>query len=250
VSRTVVRNGRRRSFAAIAALCVGASLAGAAEKSIGVFVALADNASQGIVPVPGAIGNGDDPERNLYWGTADGLRGVFDKSREWRLEEKSDRPADADVLRLRTYRHVASGAVLQARAYRGAAIERCIRDFESAIRTNAFDLVVFIGHNGLMDFELPVPARPARQARRADCAVLCCRSEAYFRSRIESAGGRPVLLTTQLMYPGAFILHAVADGWLKGATIADLRSLAGAAYARNQKLSIKAGAGVFARLAE
>lgn len=44
----------------------------AADKTIGVFVALADNASQGIVPVPAAIGNGDDPERNLYWGTAGG----------------------------------------------------------------------------------------------------------------------------------------------------------------------------------
>jgi len=187
---------RRYLRLVFAALCLGVSLACAAEKSIGVFVALADNAHQGIVPVPAAIGNGDDPERNLYWGTADGLRGVFDKSQEWRLAEKSDRAADADVLRLRTYRHVASGAVLHARAYRGAALERCIRDFESAIRTNAFDLVVFIGHNGLMDFELPVPTRPARQVRQADCVVLGCRSEAYFQSRIESAGGRPVLLTT------------------------------------------------------
>jgi hypothetical protein len=242
--------GRRPPLSVAAALCLGASLSWAAEKSIGVFVALADNAHQGIVPVPAAIGNGDDPERNLYWGTADGLRGIFDKSKEWRLAEKSDRPADADILRARTYRHVASGAVLHARAYRGAAIERCIRDFESAIQTNAFDLVVFIGHNGLMDFELPVPARTARPTHAADCVVLCCKSEAYFKSRIESAGGRPVLLTTQLMYPGAFILHAVADGWLKGATLADLRARAGAAYATNQKLSIKAGTGVFSKLAE
>ena len=34
-----------------------------------VIVALADNRYQGIVPVPPAIGNGDDPDRNLYWGT-------------------------------------------------------------------------------------------------------------------------------------------------------------------------------------
>src|SRR5213596_1995295 len=33
-----------------------------------VLVALADNKYQGIVPVPAAIGNGDDPVRNLYWG--------------------------------------------------------------------------------------------------------------------------------------------------------------------------------------
>ncbi|EDY21883.1 hypothetical protein CfE428DRAFT_0008 [Chthoniobacter flavus Ellin428] len=35
---------------------------------IHVFVALADNATQGIVPVPAKIGNGDDAEHNLYWG--------------------------------------------------------------------------------------------------------------------------------------------------------------------------------------
>jgi hypothetical protein len=35
-----------------------------------VFVALADNAHQGIVPLPKALGNGDDPGRNPYWGAA------------------------------------------------------------------------------------------------------------------------------------------------------------------------------------
>ncbi|WP_316785612.1 hypothetical protein [Pedobacter frigiditerrae] len=37
-------------------------------KTIHVFVALCDNKYQGIVPVPKAIGNGQDPDNNLYWG--------------------------------------------------------------------------------------------------------------------------------------------------------------------------------------
>ncbi len=41
-----------------------------AVRTIHVFVALADNQNQGIVPVPAALGNGEDPERNLYWGSA------------------------------------------------------------------------------------------------------------------------------------------------------------------------------------
>jgi hypothetical protein len=61
-------------------LAMAAGISAAAEKTIGVFVALADNASQGIVPVPAAIGDGNDPERNLYWGTAEGLKGVFKHS--------------------------------------------------------------------------------------------------------------------------------------------------------------------------
>ena len=41
-----------------------------------VFVALADNAHQGIVPVPAALGNGDDAAQNLYWGAAAFCDGV------------------------------------------------------------------------------------------------------------------------------------------------------------------------------
>jgi hypothetical protein len=52
------------------------------------------------------------------------------------------------------------------------------------------------------------------------------------------------------MYPGSFILHAVAEGWLNGETRAEIRERAGGAYAANQKLSRQAGLGVFARLEE
>ena len=41
--------------------------AAAPDTHISVIVSLVDNASQGIVPVPAKIGNGDDPHGNLYW---------------------------------------------------------------------------------------------------------------------------------------------------------------------------------------
>lgn len=37
---------------------------------IHVLVALCDNENQGIVPVPAFLGNGEDPQKNLYWGAA------------------------------------------------------------------------------------------------------------------------------------------------------------------------------------
>ena len=43
-------------------------------KTIHVLVALCDNKYQGIVPVPPKIGNGQDPDNNLYWGCAFGVR--------------------------------------------------------------------------------------------------------------------------------------------------------------------------------
>ncbi len=225
--------------------------AGAATaKTIGVFVALADNKHQGIVPVPEALGNGDDPEKNLYWGTADGLKGCFDADKSWKLLETNDASGSSDILRTRAYRHAGAALQLRAFAYRGKAIKRCLEDFESAVKLGAYDLVVFIGHNGLMDFTLPDPTPPSAWTRPADSVVLCCKSEPYFKTRLGAAGGRPVLLTTQLMYPGAFLVRTVAEEWARGATPGRIRELAGAAYAANQRIAAKAGTGVFAKLEE
>ena len=46
-----------------------------------VTVALCDNASQGIVPVPAAIGDGDDPRTNLYWGAMYGVKSWLKRPR-------------------------------------------------------------------------------------------------------------------------------------------------------------------------
>lgn len=239
---------RMQTLVGVIVLCLSASLALAADKTIGVFVALADNQNQGIVPVPEAIGKGDDPERNLYWGTSEGLKGVFDRSKEWKLTEKMDSPVNTKILRTRVYRNAKKNAVLTAKAYKGSAISECIWDFEAAVQAGPYDMVVFIGHNGLMDFDLPKPMKSDKQAKTPDCVVLCCKSEQYFKTRIEESGGRPILLTTQLMYPGAFILRAVADSWLDGKKRSAIRESAGIAYAENQKLSKKAGTAVFADL--
>jgi hypothetical protein len=230
-------------------ILAGVPVAQAKEQTIGVYVALADNASQGIVPIPAAIGNGDDPEKNLYWGTAEGLKGWFDRSKSWKLTSKNDVPA-GDILRERIYHHARIDAVLTARAYRGAAIRHCLEDFEAAVQNGSYDLVVFIGHNGLMDFTLPVlKGRTAgKQAPVADAIVLCCKSDPYFKPRLVAAGGRPVLLTTQLMYPGAFILDSAAETWLASRDPVKIRDSAARAYAKNQKLSQKSALGVFAGL--
>lgn len=113
-----------------------------------------------------------------------------------------------------------------------------------------YDVVVYIGHNGLMDFNIPMPNKTKDQVREPDCVVLCCKSEQYFKQRINEAGGRPILLTSQFMYPGSFILHAIVDDWISRKPLSAIRSSAGAAYAKNQNISKKAGIGVFAEIKE
>ena len=57
-----------------------------APKTIHVFVALCDNVNQGIVPVPGQLGNGQVARTNLYWGAAFGVKSFFKyKTSEWKL---------------------------------------------------------------------------------------------------------------------------------------------------------------------
>ena len=234
----------------ILGLCLGFSTTLLAqEKTIGVFVALADNQHQGIIPVPKTIGNGNDPERNLYWGTAEGIKGVFDKSRVWRLVEQQD-TANGVVLRTRTYQHKTYPAKLIAKAYQGAAIQQATQDFEQALREHQYDLAIYVGHNGLMDFRLAAPAAPTDTSKPSDAMVLACKSEAYFKPRLQALGANPLLLTTQFMYPGAFIVEAATESWLKDQNRVLIRASAGKAYARNQKLSVKAGTGIFADLGE
>lgn len=221
----------------------------AQEKTIAVFVALADNQHQGIIPVPKAIGNGDDPEHNLYWGTAEGIQGVFDKSRAWRLIDKQD-TANGVVLRTRSYQHKTYPAKLIAKAYQGAAIQQATQDFEQALREHQYDLAIYVGHNGLMDFRLAAPTGSNDPSKTSDAIVLACKSESYFKPRLQALDAKPVLLTTQFMYPGAFIVEAATESWLQEQSRSQIRTSAGKAYARNQKLSIKAGMGIFADLTD
>ena len=164
------------------------------------------------------------------------------------MVDKNETPQGEVVLSRRTYRRVGVNLVMIARAYRGSAMKHCIQDFEGAVAHGAFDMVVFIGHDGLMDFQLPMPAKAADQRKTPDCMALCCLSENYMKPRLLAAGGRPVVLTTQKMYPGAFILEAVANTWEAGRDLNKMRESAGISYSLNQKISKKAAMGVFSNL--
>jgi hypothetical protein len=107
-----------------------------------------------------------------------------------------------------------------------------------------YDLVAYIGHNGLMDFNLKPPVKTPDH--KTDVMVLCCMSEMYFGQRLRDAGCRTLLMTQQLMYPGSFILDAAIELWAQGKTTEAIRSAAAQVYAKNQGISVKAATGVFA----
>lgn len=229
--------------------CMGAFACGgvfAEAKRVHVFVALADNEHQGIAKVPAKIGNGDDASANLYWGTTDGFKSVFARSKAWKLEKNEENPT-AEILERRSYRHTAQDCVLVAEAWRGKNIHQCLEAFFANLRDRKSDLTAFIGHNGLMDAPVAVSMLDA-SAKPTDAIILCCISGGYFKPHLEALKVRPVLTTEQLMYPGSFLLRDALEVWLRNGPRSEIRMAAAKAYASNQNISVKAAAGVFTKL--
>jgi hypothetical protein len=228
-----------------------------------VYVALADNVHQGIVPVPAALGNGDDPGRNLYWGAAYGVRTYFRKSAEWKEITVLHNPSSS-VLERAIFYNASQNVYLVADAYRGSEIKDAIVDFfraaaglhkETAIRVKGAngteveislqpDLAVYVGHDGLMDFRLEMKFQ-GESAGERDAIILACASKAYFGPTLRPTKARPILWTTGLMAPEAYTLKDALNGWMASETMEQIRERAARAYAKYQKISPNAALRLF-----
>jgi hypothetical protein len=230
-------------------------------RTVHVFVALADNQHQGIVPVPARLGNGDDPDHNLYWGSAYGLKTFFARSAEWSLAGCTAKPK-AEVLERCIFRHRATNTYIVGDAYRGSEIRSAVLDFFDAasgaapetiaaptgerlrIRGGA-NVIAYIGHNGLMDFQLPLIPKKKDDVHR-DVIILACASKQYFAEVLRVGGARPLLWTTNLMAPEAYTLKSALDGWIAGENGAQIRDRAVTAYDKYQKCGLNAARRLFA----
>jgi hypothetical protein len=230
---------------------------------IHVFVALCDNDSQGIVPVPKKIGNGNDAENNLYWGCGYGVRTFFNNSDEWEPVARVKNPTK-EILERCAWKHRRYNCILIADAWKGARIKNCTVGFlksssgnaddtltigDTAKSTQVFlgdaDLVAYVGHDGLMDFELSDLPKNKNGAKK-DVMILACASRMYFKDAIKTAGANPVLWTTNLMAPEAYTLKAAIDGWLLHETGEQIRQRAAAAYNQYQKCGLTGALNLFA----
>jgi hypothetical protein len=222
-------------------------------RTIHVFVALCDNQYQGIVPVPKGIGNGQDPATNLYWGCGYGIRTFFKKSAEWKLV-KTEQP-DSLILERLLFKHVSKPIYLLADAYNGKYIEQCTQDFLRAAsgdlmcqstdkeKNLAFgghaELLAYIGHDGLMDFQI-TDMYLKKNDRVRSTIVLACFSKHYFSPHLKQAGANPLVWTTGLMAPEAYTLHDALTGYVNGENAEAIRTRAAKAYSKYQKCSEKA----------
>jgi hypothetical protein len=227
-------------------------------RTIHVFVALADNANQGIVPVARILGNGEDPEHNLYWGSAYGVKTFFSRSPDWKVLSCGQQPKH-EILDRCIFKYRSANVYLVADAYRGREIQTAILNFFDAsaglsleqltikdgpqeVALNVLggsNLVAYIGHDGLMDFQLPrIPVKKNDALR--DAIILACASKIYFAKPLRASGAYPLLWTTNLMAPEAYTLKSALDGWILRESNDKIRDRAAAAYDKYQKCGLSA----------
>ncbi|HEY0101359.1 MAG TPA: hypothetical protein VGB76_20715 [Pyrinomonadaceae bacterium] len=233
---------------------------------IHVFVALCDNVNQGIVPVSARLGNGEDPANNLYWGAAFGVKTFFSRSKDWKLLTSISNPQPAILERL-VFKHAREQLFLVADAYRGSEIKQATIDFLEAASGSAGDalgvnvpasaapvnfhiagsarLVAYVGHDGLMDFRLPHHPQKKDDEPR-DAIILACASKNYFAPALKETGATPLLWTTNLMAPEAYILERAIDGWIKKESGAQIRKRAAEVYHKYQHCGLKGAMNLFA----
>lgn len=225
-------------------------------RTIHVFVALADNVHQGIVPVPASLGNGEDATKNLYWGAAFGVRTYFRKTGEWK-EFSHQTNLSSYILERSILYNAAGNTYLIADAYRGKEIKQAITDFfqtSAGLRQNlpialtgpdgksielnpSPELSVYVGHDGLMDFAIDQSFRGDLNANRG-AFILACASKAFFGPNLRPTGAHPLLWTTGLMAPEAYTLKSALDGWMAGESGERIRQRAAKTYAQYQKISL------------
>ena len=222
-------------------------------KTIHVFVALCDNKYQGIVPVPPKIGNGQDAFNNLYWGCAYGIKTYFKRSAEWKLIRVQT--SDSLILERIVFKHATKNYYLVADAYNGKYIKQCTIAFLKASSGNKKDtlhvkssvvgisgnskMLAYIGHDGLMDFQLSESFKNTDRRLR-DVLILACYSKRFFSSHLKDANVNPLVWTSGLMSPEAYTLHDALTGYVNRESNEAIRNRAAKAYSKYQKCSEKA----------
>jgi len=225
-----------------------------------ILVPLCDNENQGIVPVNASLGNGLNLTTNLYWGAAYGMKTYFRKRTDWKFL-KSVKPESPTILeRVIFSKSFSNGAkvYLIADAYRGDKMKECLEDYFSMLSGNKVetvnedsltlsagsnaDLIIFNGHNGLMDVNVD---SPSWSKGRRDAAAIGCYSHSYFKSHFLNTGAYPLLATTHLMAPEAYVAEALINSWANLSSGDIIRTEAAEAYNTWQKCGMKGAMNLF-----
>lgn len=218
-----------------------------------VFVPLCNGAQ--LACGKGKAGDPRSLEGNLYWGGAFGAETFLKRASGFRVLERKDGISSSPILRdlvlERTPKKGETKVILILHAYAGDKIDDALVAFlNSAGNSNSnTDLVVWAGHDRLMD-RLPPEIKRHKSASSKPAVVLACESERYFGPVLRSLFVPQIAMTRTFMAPEAYLLEALA-GTVARSGLKDkkgIRSSLVTAYAKYQKISLRAAGTVFSKL--
>lgn len=244
-----------------------------------VHVPLCDSS---IIPCGNAkLGDGDNPETNLYWATTPGFgRWFARRGGGWtRALATTTATGDKDVLALHVYRKTVTtpaawrkrGApkrlaiAVVIRAWRGTAIDRALAayaedvsgkgerrvtlgDGQALAAGGAAQIVAWVGHNRLMDVEAFTWPEPATSARGA--IAIACHTAAYMEANVPAPTRVPLLMTRDFLFANAAPLEAAVLAFAAGGSYARIRRDAATAYAGVQQREVRRVVGAFTNPAD
>jgi hypothetical protein len=222
------------------------------------------------------LGDGDNPDTNLYWSTTPGLGSWFARREGgWTrvARQRAGQTGDDDLLAVHAYRRMvtapaawrAAGAPRKfeldvvIHGWRGKAIDRALSAYAAdaaggAARTialgdgtaiaagGAAQIIAWVGHNRLMDlerFDWPGPA-----AKTKGIVAIAC-STAPYMEQLSAATRVPLLMTRDLLFANAAPLEAALLAYVSGGGFAQIRHDATSAYADVQGSTYKRVSGLF-----
>lgn len=213
-----------------------------------VIVPLADNENQNIAPVSKALGNGQNLSTNLYWGAMYGAKTFLRNSSKFSLV--ACEKVNEKILERCEFKHKKTSSVVILEAYAGDQLKLSLNSFfelagGSAKGKDEPSLVIFSGHNGLMDYPWKIFGG-VKVVKAKKVAILACQSKTYFKPSFSGTGVTPVIVTKTNMAPEGYILEELLDGYFTHNTNEEIKLRVAKAYAKYQKISLKAALTVFA----
>ncbi len=228
------------------------------------------------------LGDGNNPDTNLYWSTTPGFGEWFARRGSgWKrmLKQTAASSGDVDILAVLVYRRsVTAPAAWKKRGapakleidivvhgWRGTAIDRALAAYAADVsgsiaRTLTLDdgstldaggaaqIVAWVGHNRLMDvdtFQWPTPGTMTKGA-----IAIACHTAAYMEESVPSATRVPLLMTRDFLFANAAPLEATVLAFASGGSYATIRLDAATAYAGVQKREVRKVFGAFTNPAD
>lgn len=241
---------------------VVADLAAGEPLVVDVHVPLCDNS---IIPCGDArLGDGDNPETNLYWATTPGFGRWFARAGGgWKREVQAE-TGDKDVLALHVYRRTLRAPAAWRRAgaprtfevrvvvhaWRGTAIDRALARYAAEVSAeDGAHIVAWVGHNRLMDLAAFAWPLPAKETTKGTIAIAC-HTAAYMEAAVTAPTRVPLLMTRDFLFANAAPLEAAVLAFARGGSYARIRGAAAEAYAGVRKRPVAKIAGAFTNPAD